>query len=112
VKTNEDEKEFKRFEEHSHTVVSLSVGLFLTLASALPGPCFLLTNPAELGSAMRSLTDWQTGAYTSSLPNNEQRDCIEPRDPRQEHSLALHYVALQCLAQQNLKSGYPNWNIW
>jgi hypothetical protein len=36
----------------------------------------------------------------------------KPRGPRQERSLALHYVALKCLAQKQLKSGYPNWNIW
>ena len=36
----------------------------------------------------------------------------KPRRPRQGRSLALHYVALQCLARKNLKSGCPNWNIW
>jgi hypothetical protein len=36
----------------------------------------------------------------------------KPRGPRQGRSLALHYVALQCLARKNLKSGCPNWNIW
>jgi hypothetical protein len=50
--------------------------------------------------------------YYRPLSLGKLRQHGKPRGPRQERSLALHYVALQCLAQKQLKSGYPNWNIW
>src|ERR1700722_1684076 len=50
--------------------------------------------------------------YYRPLSLGKLRQYGKPRGPRQGRSLALHCVALQCLARKNLKSGCPNWNIW